>query len=131
MKFEIHFEFRGSFRNFQDLNFWDATGGVGELGRRGSPRCFAMGGVMERQKEEARMVGPAEEASEASGVVKGSSTIWRDGWSAGGRRATGGMRGCRRDAGRGAAAGRMWGGVRATERGAVDVYTSDIISSRD
>jgi hypothetical protein len=25
MKFEIHFEFRGSLRNFQDLNFWDAT----------------------------------------------------------------------------------------------------------
>jgi hypothetical protein len=25
MKFEIHFEFRGSLRNFQDLNFWDDT----------------------------------------------------------------------------------------------------------
>jgi hypothetical protein len=25
MKFEIHFEFRASLRNFQDLNFWDAT----------------------------------------------------------------------------------------------------------
>jgi hypothetical protein len=25
MKFEIHFEFRASFRKFQDLNFWDAT----------------------------------------------------------------------------------------------------------
>jgi hypothetical protein len=25
MKFEIHFEFRGSLRKFQDLNFWDAT----------------------------------------------------------------------------------------------------------
>jgi hypothetical protein len=23
--FEIHFEFRGSLRKFQDLNFWDAT----------------------------------------------------------------------------------------------------------
>jgi hypothetical protein len=26
MKFEIHFEFRASLRNFQYLNFWDATG---------------------------------------------------------------------------------------------------------
>jgi hypothetical protein len=25
MKLEIHFEFRGSLRKFQDLNFWDAT----------------------------------------------------------------------------------------------------------
>jgi hypothetical protein len=25
MKFEIHFEFRASLRNFQDLNFRDAT----------------------------------------------------------------------------------------------------------
>jgi hypothetical protein len=25
MKFEILFEFRASLRNFQDLNFWDAT----------------------------------------------------------------------------------------------------------
>jgi hypothetical protein len=25
MKFEIHFEYRASSRNFQDLNFWDAT----------------------------------------------------------------------------------------------------------
>jgi hypothetical protein len=25
MKFEIHFEFRGSLRNFQNLKFWDAT----------------------------------------------------------------------------------------------------------
>ena len=25
MKFEIHFEFRASLRNFQYLNFWDAT----------------------------------------------------------------------------------------------------------
>jgi hypothetical protein len=25
MKFEIHFEFRASLRNFQDLDFWDAT----------------------------------------------------------------------------------------------------------
>jgi hypothetical protein len=25
MKFEIHFEFRGSLRKFQDLNFWDGT----------------------------------------------------------------------------------------------------------
>jgi hypothetical protein len=25
MKFEIHFEFRGSLRKFQALNFWDAT----------------------------------------------------------------------------------------------------------
>jgi hypothetical protein len=25
MKFKIHFEFRASLRNFQDLNFWDAT----------------------------------------------------------------------------------------------------------
>jgi hypothetical protein len=25
MKFEIHFEFRAILRNFQDLNFWDAT----------------------------------------------------------------------------------------------------------
>jgi hypothetical protein len=24
MKFEIHFEFRASLRNIQDLNFWDA-----------------------------------------------------------------------------------------------------------
>jgi hypothetical protein len=60
-------------------------GGRGELGRRGSPRCSTMGGVRERQKEEARMVGPAKEASEASGVVKGSSTIWRDGWGEHGR----------------------------------------------
>jgi hypothetical protein len=28
MKFEIHFEFRASLRKIQDLNFWDATGGV-------------------------------------------------------------------------------------------------------
>jgi hypothetical protein len=27
MKLEIHFEFRVSLRNFQDLNFWDATVG--------------------------------------------------------------------------------------------------------
>jgi hypothetical protein len=27
MKFEIHFEFRASLRKFQNLNFWDATGG--------------------------------------------------------------------------------------------------------
>jgi hypothetical protein len=27
MKLEIHFEFRGSLREFQDLKFWDATGG--------------------------------------------------------------------------------------------------------
>jgi hypothetical protein len=25
MKFKIHFVFRASLRNFQDLNFWDAT----------------------------------------------------------------------------------------------------------
>jgi hypothetical protein len=25
MKFKIHFEFRASLREFQDLNFWDAT----------------------------------------------------------------------------------------------------------
>jgi hypothetical protein len=25
MKFKIHFEFRASLRNFQDLNFWGAT----------------------------------------------------------------------------------------------------------
>jgi hypothetical protein len=25
MKFKIHFEFRASLRNFQGLNFWDAT----------------------------------------------------------------------------------------------------------
>jgi hypothetical protein len=29
MKFEIHFEFRASLRNFQDLNFWDATASNG------------------------------------------------------------------------------------------------------
>ena len=31
MKFEIHFEFRASLRNFQDLNFWDGT--IEDLGR--------------------------------------------------------------------------------------------------
>jgi hypothetical protein len=31
MKFEIHFEFRASLRNFQDLNFRDATMGQGTL----------------------------------------------------------------------------------------------------
>jgi hypothetical protein len=25
MKFKIHFEFRASLREFQNLNFWDAT----------------------------------------------------------------------------------------------------------
>jgi hypothetical protein len=31
MKFEVHFEFRASLRNFQDLNFWDATLGCLDL----------------------------------------------------------------------------------------------------
>jgi hypothetical protein len=35
MKFEIHFEFRGSLRKFQDLNFWDATTTQRKYGCRG------------------------------------------------------------------------------------------------
>jgi hypothetical protein len=82
-------------------------GGRGELGRRGSPRCSAMGGVRERQKEEARMVGPAEEASEAR--MRGCR--WMDG-SRDGARAGGGVAGVMRlraDVGRMRRRGRtMW-----------------------
>jgi hypothetical protein len=37
MKLEIHFEFRGSLRKFQNLNFWDATHGLA-LASPTSPR---------------------------------------------------------------------------------------------
>jgi hypothetical protein len=67
----------------------------------------AMGGARERQKEEARMVGPAEEASEAR--MRGCR--WMDGGMERGRavgcgRAAGLPTGCRARCDR----GRMWGG---------------------